>query len=639
LNHRGVTPGPKTSVPKQLKLKKVRRPHEKFIILLLFLAASLAVIVSIAIIYTLVEGSYNFFTNPKVNIVEFLTGTQWIPSGGDPKFGILPLVAGTGLITIGAVLIGAPLGVGAALYLSEFAGRRVRAVAKPIIEVLAGIPSIVYGFFALMVISPFFRDLGASYFNAISAIIVMAIMILPIIVSISDDAMKAVPNHLREASYAMGATKWETSVKVVLPAASSGITASILLGVARAIGETMVVTLAAGSVANLTWNPFEEVMTMTAYIAQVATGDIPPGVAYDAAFAVGLVLFIMTYFVNYIAGRVVLRILAGERGSLSKKKPGAWFLGFYFIKVAKYLKKKILKISIKKRAQKPQIFAKRKLTSEEHLKRRYYKAKIGITASAICLIIAAGFLLYLLGTVLIQGLGAIDWQFLTYFPSYRPEKAGIYPVILGSVYLMLLTLLFAVYLTEIAPDKRSTRFLRSIIQNLAGVPSIVFGLVGLMVFVRLFNFGPSLLAGSLTLAIMVLPIIVVSTEEALKSVPQSFREAALGMGATKWQAVRHHVIPNAVPGILTGSILALSRAIGETAPILFIGAVFAKSAPSSVFDNFLALPMTIFYWTRHPKEEFHELAAATIIVLLIILFSMNLIAIIIRHRAQARRDW
>jgi phosphate transport system permease protein len=197
----------------------------------------------------------------------------------------------------------------------------------------------------------------------------------------------------------------------------------------------------------------------------------------------------------------------------------------------------------------------------------------------------------------------------------------------------------AIYLTEIAPDKRSTRFLRSIIQNLAGVPSIVFGLVGLMIFVRLFDFGPSLIAGSLTLAIMVLPIIVVSTEEALKAVPQSFREAAKGVGATKWQAVRHHVLPNAVPGILTGSILALSRAIGETAPILFIGAVFSKTAPSTVFDGFLALPLAIFYWTRHPKEDFHELAAATIIVLLIILFSMNLIAIIIRQRAQARRDW
>ena len=220
-------------------------------------------------------------------------------------------------------------------------------------------------------------------------------------------------------------------------------------------------------------------------------------------------------------------------------------------------------------------------------------------------------------------------------------------MILGSVYLVLLTMLFAVptgvgaaiYLNEHAPDKRSTRFLRRIIHNLAGVPSIVFGLVGLAIFVRMFDMGPSLLAGSLTLSFMVLPMIVVSTEEALKSVPQSFREASLGAGATKWQTVRHHVLPNATPGILTGTILSLSRAIGETAPILFIGAVFAKSPPSGVMDGFLALPLTIFYWTRHPKEEFHELAAATILVLMAILITMNIIAIIIRQRAQAKRDW
>jgi phosphate ABC transporter permease subunit PstA len=535
-------------------------------------------------------------------------------------------------------LIGAPLGIGAALYLSEFASKRFRSAAKPVIEVLAGIPSIVYGFFALMVISPFFREMGASYFNAISAIIVMAIMILPIIVSISDDALKAVPNHLREASYAMGATKWETSVKVVFPAASSGIIASVLLGIARAIGETMVVTLAAGSIANLTWNPFEEIMTMTAYIAQVATGDIPPGVAYDAAFAVGLVLFIMTYIVNLIAGRVVLRIKSGAKVDKKKKGFNLIFHKIHLVIIAVFA-------GIGKKLN---IVRKKKIINQDSLlKKRHNKAKIGVSITGTCLFIAGGFLIYLLFSILSQGLEAIDWQFLTYFPSYKPEKAGIYPVILGSVYLMLLTMLIAVptgvgaaiYLTEIAPDKRSTRFLRSIIQNLAGVPSIVFGLVGLMIFVRLFDFGPSLLAGSLTLAIMVLPIIVVSTEEALKAVPQSFREAAKGVGATKWQAVRHHVLPNAIPGILTGSILALSRAIGETAPILFIGAVFSKIAPSTVFDGFLALPLTIFYWTRHPKEDFHELAAATIIVLLLILFSMNLIAIIIRQRAQARRDW
>jgi len=621
----------KNSTEKQHLFFRKKEIKEHIIVWLLFLTASIAVVVSAAIIYTLVEGSVDFFFNPVVNILEFFTGTKWTPNGLTPHFGLLPLLSGTLLVAGGALLIGAPLGIGAALYLSEFAGKKVRSIAKPIIEVLAGIPSIVYGFFALLVISPILQQyFGASYFNAASAIIVMAIMILPIIVSISDDSMKAVPKHLREASLAMGATKWETSIKVVMPAASSGIVASILLGLARALGETMVVVLAAGSIARLTLNPLEEVQTMTAYIAQVATGDIPPGVAVSAAFAIGLVLFVITYIINFIAGKVVLRIKRG--GTATKKK--TW--------ITRYTKKIHTRIILLWN-----LLLRRTHDKKISLRQRYVKGKIGITTVATCLLIAVVFLVYLIASVLEQGFSGINWTFLTSFPSSLPSKAGIYPVILGSVYLVCLTLVFAVpmgvgaaiYLNEFAKDNRYTRFLRRIIQNLAGVPSIVFGLVGLAVFSRLFGFGPSLLAGSLTLAIMILPVIVVATEESLKSVPDSFREASRGLGATKWQTVRHHVLPYAVPGTLTGVILALSRAIGETAPILFIGSLFAKTAPSSILDGFLALPITIFYWTRHPKLQFHDLAASTIIVLLIILLSMNLIAIIIRQRFQSRRNW
>jgi phosphate transport system permease protein len=621
----------KNSLQKQHSFFRKKGIKEQIIVWLLFFTASIAVLVSAAIIYTLVEGSAGFFFNPAVNIFEFFTGTKWTPNGNNPSFGLLPLLSGTLLVAGGALLIGAPLGIGAALYLSEFAGKKVRTVAKPVIEVLAGIPSIVYGFFALLVISPILQQyFGASYFNAASAIIVMAIMVLPIIVSISDDSMKAVPKHLREASLAMGATKWETSVKVVMPAASSGIIASLLLGLARALGETMVVVLAAGSIARLTLNPFQEVQTMTAYIAQVATGDIPPGVAVSAAFAVGLVLFVITYIINLIAGRVVLRI---KRGGVTAKKQ---------TRVIRYSKKIFAAFTVLWNHLLLRTHDKK--ISLEH---RYLKGKIGKTTVATSLLIAVVFLVFLLASVLEQGLPGINWNFLTSFPSATPSKAGIYPVILGSIYLVCLTLVFAVpmgvgaaiYLNEFAKDNRYTRFLRRIIQNLAGVPSIVFGLVGLAIFSRLFGFGPSLLAGSLTLAIMILPVIVVATEEALKSVPDSFREASRGLGATKWQTVRHHVLPYAVPGTLTGVILALSRAIGETAPILFIGSVFAKTAPSSILDGFLALPITIFYWTRQPKLQFHDLAASTIVVLLVILLSMNLVAIIIRQRSQARRDW
>ena len=618
------------------------RLSEKAIIILLFCSASVAVVVSAAIIYTLTEGSIDFFTDPLVNFFEFLTGTKWVPSGGNPLFGILPLISGTILIAGGALVIGTPLGIAAAIFLSEFASPKLRSIVKPIIEILAGIPSIVYGFFALMVVSTFFRDFfGASYFNAASAIVVIAIMILPIVISISDDAMKAVPNHLKETSLALGATRWETATKVVMPAASSGIIASVLLGLARAIGETMVVVLAAGSIAKLTLNPLDEVMTMSAYIAKVATGDIPPGVAVSAGFAVGLVLFIITYLINMVAARVVLQIKEGT--TVKSKKVKKEKISILFNRVFEKISGIIIKIKLKLEIISSKIRSKNKYT----LERRYLRQKIGVGLLATSIIVASLFLIILLINVFSQGISGINMTFLTSFPSRFPEKAGILPVIMGSVYLMALTLVLAapmgvgaaIYLNEFARDTGYTRFLRRIIQNLAGVPSIVFGLMGYTIFVRLFDFGQSILAGSLILTIMVLPIIVVATEEALKSVPYSFREAARGVGSTRWQTVRHHVLPNATPGILTGIILSLSRAIGETAPILFIVAYFSKTIPSSIFDGFLALPAQIFYWTTHPKAEFHVLAASSIIVLLLILFGMNAVAIVIRQRAQSRRDW
>ncbi len=605
--------------------------RERSVVLLLLVAASFTVVISGAIILILADGAAAFIIDPKVTLADFLLGTRWVPSGG--QYGVLPLVTGTLVIAGGTLLIAAPLGVASALYLSEFAGARTRSVAKPLIEVLAGIPSIVYGFFALMVISPVLREnLGADYFNALAAIIVMAVMTLPIIVSISDDAMRAVPKDLRAASYALGATRWETSTRVVVPAASSGIVASLLLGLGRALGETMVVLLAAGSVANLTLNPLREMQTMTAYIAQVATGDVPPGLAVDAAFAVGLYLFIITLVVNVVAGRVVLRIKSGS--SVRSGPAPCWRRGL---------------AGVRDRTLGRLVGAlrRRDASQEVPLTSRYRKERLGKVLLASSFVFAVAFLVALIWSVLAQGLSGLSWDFITGAPSWRAERAGIGPVIAGSVYLIGLTMVFAipvgvgaaVYLTEFARESRYSKFLRMVLSNLAGVPSIVFGLLGMALFVRFLGMGPSLLAGALTLSIMVLPIVVVATEEALKAVPQAFRDAALAVGATRWQAVRHHVLPNALPGIMTGAVLSLARALGETAPILFIAALFANVAPSGVLDGFMALPVTIFYWTQHHDPAFHDLAASTILVLLMLMLSMNAIAILIRNRAEKRREW
>jgi len=612
-----------------------RAPRNRFTHSALFAAASLSVIASALIIYTLASGTIRFFEYEEATFFEFITGTDWVPNGRNPSFGIWPLLSGTALIAVGSLMISIPLGVAAALHLGEFASPRSRRFLKPIVEVLSGIPSVVHGFFALLVISPFMqRTIDATYFNAASAIIVVAAMILPIIVSISDDAIRAVPREIKEAALGLGATRWEMATKVVLPSARSGIVAAVLLALARAVGETMAVTMAAGSVAALHFDPRLEVQTLTAYIAQVATGDIPPGPATDAGFAVGSALFVLTYSVNILAVGATRKRLGADRGKMAS------LLFQIKVKLSMILERISGDIEYNLTQSNPFI-----PTKYDLFRRRKEKVSRFIVASS--LFVGLAFLLILLQTILETGLAGIDLQFLTNFPSYRADQAGIGPTIWGSLWLITLTMLFAlpagvgaaVYLTELAPEGILNEFLRRTLQNLAAVPSIIFGLVGLYVFSRMFGFGLSLLTGSLTLAMMVLPMIVVTTEEALLAVPKSFRDAALGVGATRWQAVRHHVLPNAVPGIATGAILSVARALGETAPILFVASLFSKTAPTGIMDGFLALPIQIFFWTRHPKEAFHDLAASTILVLLMLLLILNFIAIFIRNRAEARRSW
>ncbi|MEK9806131.1 MAG: phosphate ABC transporter permease PstA [Euryarchaeota archaeon] len=612
-----------------------RAPRNRFTHSALFAAASLSVIASALIIYTLASGTIRFFEYEEATFFEFITGTDWVPNGRNPSFGIWPLLSGTALIAVGSLMISIPLGVAAALHLGEFASPRSRRFLKPIVEVLSGIPSVVHGFFALLVISPFMqRTIDATYFNAASAIIVVAAMILPIIVSISDDAIRAVPREIKEAALGLGATRWEMATKVVLPSARSGIVAAVLLALARAVGETMAVTMAAGSVAALHFDPRLEVQTLTAYIAQVATGDIPPGPATDAGFAVGSALFVLTYSVNILAVGATRKRLGANRGKMAS------LLFQIKVKLSMILERISGDIQYNLTQSNPFI-----PTKYDLFRRRKEKVSRFVVASS--LFVGLAFLLILLQTILETGLAGIDLQFLTDFPSYRADQAGIGPTIWGSLWLITLTMLFAlpagvgaaVYLTELAPEGILNQFLRRTLQNLAAVPSIIFGLVGLYVFSRMFGFGLSLLTGSLTLAMMILPMIVVTTEEALLAVPKSFRDAALGVGATRWQAVRHHVLPNAVPGIATGAILSVARALGETAPILFVASLFSKTAPTGIMDGFLALPIQIFFWTRHPNEAFHDLAASTILVLLMLLLILNFIAIFIRNRAEARRSW
>ncbi len=293
-----------------INLKKRRRPGEFVIQSLLFFTSFFSIFTTLGIVYELGKEAWLFFRLPEVNLWKFLTGTQWQPHINE--FGILPLATAT-LVTTGiAMLIAIPLGLAAAIYLSEYASKKTRNTLKPILEVLAGIPTIVYGYFALTFVTPLLRTIFGNdvveIYNTGSAGLVMGILILPLIASISEDALNAVPRALREAAYGLGATKLEVAVKIVLPAALSGIAAAIILGISRAIGETMIVAVAAGAGPNFTLNPFQGAETMTGHIVRISGGDLSyDSIDYNSIFAIGLMLFFLTLTLNIISQRFVRR--------------------------------------------------------------------------------------------------------------------------------------------------------------------------------------------------------------------------------------------------------------------------------------------------------------------------------------------
>ena len=293
------------NISKRLAKNAARNVKERFIEFLLMLAALSAVATTFAIVGVLLYESLSFFKT--VSLVEFFTATEWTPLFEDAHYGIMPLVAGTLTTSAIALLVAVPVGTIAAIYLSEFASHKTREIVKPILELLVGVPTVVFGYFALLFVTPLLQKIfpNLSSFNMLGAGLVMGVMIVPYIASLAEDAMRAVPMSMREGSYAMGATRFQTAVKVIAPAATSGIVAAYILAISRAVGETMVVAVAAGQQPNLTFNPMESAATITAYIVQVALGDLPHGsIGYQSIFAAGLVLMVITLTFNII-GHIV----------------------------------------------------------------------------------------------------------------------------------------------------------------------------------------------------------------------------------------------------------------------------------------------------------------------------------------------
>ena len=292
---------PETFVSDRLVRRRSRHVKERIIEFILFLAACVSVATTVGIVLILFKESFVLFQT--ISLWDFLTDTQWTPLFSDAHYGILPLLSGTLVSSMVALLVAIPLGTISAVYLSEFAPFSIREVAKPFLELLSGVPTIVYGYFALLFVTPLLQHFIPSLpgFNLLSAGLVMGIMIVPTVSSVSEDAMRAVPMALREGSYAMGATRFQTAIRVVAPAAFSGIAAAYILGISRAVGETMILAVAAGMQPNLTWNPLEPAATITAYIVQVALGDLPHGsIGYETIFAAGLTLALLTLVFNVL---------------------------------------------------------------------------------------------------------------------------------------------------------------------------------------------------------------------------------------------------------------------------------------------------------------------------------------------------
>jgi phosphate transport system permease protein len=624
---------------------------ERAIKTVFFCTASLAVVVVTFILLFLLRDGYPIFID--VGIIPFLFGDTWAPTAVPPLYGILPLIVGTLLVTIGAIVFAVPLSIGCAIYVSELASPRMKNVLKPAIELLAGIPSVVYGFFGLIVLTDFIRVTFAisSGETWLAASILLGIMALPTIISVSEDAISAVPREFKEGSLAIGATRCQTISKVIVPAALSGIAAAIILGIGRAIGETMAVMMVAGNAAVIPdpiWNVLSPIRTLTATLG-IEMGEVSVGSEhYSALFGIAVVLLIITLIINLSAVAILRHLKEGQYAhyerkpfipvsvnGLLKRIAGiilvAALIIFLVVTMPLYLAAAVLLILG------TWYFGKDRL-SRKHIE----MISFGFIVAAAITVLAI--LVIILGYIIINGFPAISWEFLTQPPRDLGRAGGIYPAIVGTLYLVVGAILIAlplgvgaaIYLVEYTQEGRITRLIRTGVDLLNGTPSIVFGLFGFAFIVLYLTVGVSLLAGQITLALMILPTVIRTTEESLKNIPQSLREGSLALGATRWQTISKVVLPPAVPGIVTGAILCIGRAAGETAPIMFTAVVFSsRFLPTSEFQPVMALPYHLFILaTNVPGASTNQYGTA--LVLLALVVGMYAIAIIIRTHFQKK---
>ena len=638
---------------------------------ILFFCALFSALMVFFILVFLVFNGYQLFED--VTLWEFLAGDRWYPTAPRDEtpvfFGAWPLILGTFLVTLGAMAFAIPLGIFTAIYISQFAHPKIRDPLKTGIELLSGVPSVVFGLFGLLVLSiwimnTFDEPSGKCW---LAGSILLGIMALPTIITVAEDAISAVPRELKDASLALGATKWETVSRVTVPAAMSGITAAIILGMGRAIGETIAVMMVIGNAPVIPaplWDVFSPIQTITAAIA-TEMGEAPVGSPREhALFSLGVLLFVIILVINSFAIYFLAKLKEKHVGLTKKKRQDGirkkiaesltipekfrdmFKMAFKWLVVIVLLLLLIVWFGILTGVAILLIlFLIRHVMKGLSSKTQQRVAVTMLISSTLIVLFMLGIILLY---IIVNGLPKLNWTFIAGLPegSFGFE-GGIFPAIVGTLYLVGGAILFAIplgigagiYLSEYAKEGKIVKIVRAGIDNLNGTPSIVFGLFGYLFLVFYLGWGRSLLAGQVILGLMILPTIIRTTEEAVKSVPQSMREGSLALGASKWQTIRKVVLPPAGPGIITGGILGIGRAAGETAPILFTAvALITYKIPNSPFEPVMALPYYIFEMALNVPEGKPYASAAALILLLLVL-SVYGSAAILRNRFRKKMRW
>ena len=663
--------GAETDLPSGKPVRKVRRDNDGVVKLILTALALVSVAVVFFIIAFILYNSWDAIS--QVGIVDFVFGTVWSPS--TERYGAAAIILGTILVTAGSMAVCIPLGISAAIFLSEIASERTRNILKPVCEIFAGIPSVIFGFIGMTVLVPLIMELfpdNASGSCWLAASLLLGIMALPTVMSVSDDALKAVPMSYREASLAMGATKWETIRSVVLPAAISGVSAAVILGIGRALGETMAVIMVAGNGAVIPepfYNIFSIIRTMTASIALEMPDVVIGSVHYSALFFLALILMIFVVAINLLARSVInanrrkMGLDGGRRSRLAGLVPES--VGG-FVTANKAVLTRIaataimvvlvtmilslfvggVKAFVVSAAIAVAYIVAGRLVSRRSNPMIVQKAMFAAMTAVVAVILLI--LGYIIFDIVSNGLPALSIDFLTEAPSRGGKAGGIAPALIGTIELIAGTAAIAlplgivagVWLAMYASDGKVPSLVRNAIDALNGTPSIVFGLFGMAVFVVAAGWGYSLIGGCITLAFMILPVIIRTTEEAVRAVPRDLLEASMAMGASKWQSIVKVILPASMGGIMTGSILGLGRAAGETAPIMLTATVAISTTVgvSGLFEPVMALPYHLYYLAMEVPNS-TEAQYGTALVLLILVLVMFGLASLIRYRYSKNLRW